>query len=123
MPTRVSSSEVNQLLDGLADNTPLSLYIEQANLLVNEELVGTGLSDQRLRIIELNLAAHFAVMALERGGFTLQRVQTAQEGYANDATKVKISASRFGQQALAMDSTGKLAAMDAPRGAAEFRVM
>jgi hypothetical protein len=120
---RVAISEVRTLLDGVADNSNVDLYIEQANLLVNEELAGTGLTDARLRLIELNLAAHFGVVAIERGGFTYQQSMSSQEGYATDRSQVKLSSTRFGQQALVLDSSGKLATLDSPRGTAEFRVM
>ena len=123
MPNRVTSDEVKTLLDGVGVNSDMTLFIEQANLLVDEELVGTGLSDNRLRIIELNLAAHFAVVAIERGGFTYQRAQSSGEGYVNDRSQVKLSSTRFGQQAVAFDTTGILSAMDSPKGKAEFRVI
>jgi hypothetical protein len=123
MATRVTAAEVKTLMAPYADAADVTLFIEQANVLVEEELVGKNLSENRLRLIELNLAAHFAVVSIERGGFTYQRAMSSEEGYANDRRQVKFSSTRFGQQALAMDSSGSLVAMDSPSGYAEFRVM
>lgn len=120
---RITDTELKTVLDGIADSSDVSLYVGQANMLVNEELGDSGLSVDRLKYIELNLAAHFAVVAIERGGFTYQRAQSSEEGYATDRSQVKLSSTRFGQQALAMDPTGKLATLDSPRGTAEFRVL
>lgn len=120
---RITEAELKTLLDGLAENSDVSLYIAQATMIVDEDLGTSGLTPARLKMIELNLAAHYAVVALERGGFTYQRAQSSEEGYANDRGQVKLSSTRFGQQAVAMDPTGKLASMDSPKGTAEFRVV
>lgn len=120
---RITEVELRALMQGTADTTDVSLYIGQASMLVNEELGASGLTSERLKYIELNLAAHFAVVAIERGGFTYQRALSSEEGYSNDRRQVKLSSTRFGQQAVALDSTGNLASLDAPGGTAEFRVV
>lgn len=120
---RVTSEEVKILLDGLAVNTDVSLFIEQANVLVDEEFAGTTLTEARLRLIELNLAAHYAVLAIERGGMSLRRMNDTEERYGMKADKAKLSSTRFGETAVSMDTTGKLSAMDSPKGVAEFRVV
>lgn len=111
-------------MDGLAESSGVMLFIEQANVVVDEELLGSGLTDARLRLVELNLAAHYATVAIERGGLTLRRIGETEERYqatAQDA--VKLSSTRFGQQAISLDPTGKLSQMNSPRGTAEFRVL
>jgi hypothetical protein len=123
---RVTRDELKAMLrpyaDGAAD-TDLDLFIGQAEMLVDEELMGSGLSGNRLKYIELNLAAHYATVAIERGGFTYQKSMSSEEGYATPRDKVQLSSTRFGQQALSLDTTGKLAGMDSPGGKAEFRVV
>lgn len=120
---RVTSEEVQRVLDGLADGADVTLFIEQANMLVNEEFANSSLTTARLRMLELNLAAHFAVVALERGGLTQRRIHDTEERYANTGGGSKLSSSRFGQQAVALDPTGKLSQLDSPKGRAEFRVV
>jgi hypothetical protein len=112
-------------MDGLIpDTSDVSLFVEQANVVVDEELVGSGLTDARLRLVELNLAAHYATVAVERGGLNLRRIGETEERYqATQADAVKLSSTRFGQQAISLDPTGKLSQMNSPRGTAEFRVL
>jgi hypothetical protein len=111
------------------DGADMSLFIEQAHLVVDDALGDSEHSDQRLRLIELNLAAHYAVVALERGGLTVRRIGEAEERYANSmasansATMVRLSSTRFGQQALMLDTTGILAKLNTAGGTAEFRVV
>lgn len=120
MASRISEEEVKALLAPYAESSDVTLFMEQALVLVDEELVGKGLSDSRLRIIELNLAAHFAVLSVERGGFAYQKSGLSEESYAVNREVVQFSSTRFGQQALAMDSTGSLNRLDSPKGRAEL---
>lgn len=120
---RVQDADVQGLLAPYADDVSMTQYIGQAHMLVDEELGASGLSEDRLKYIELNLAAHFAALAVERGGFTYQKIGNSEEGYATDRTQVRFSSTRFGQSAVAMDSTGNLQRMDNPKGTAEFRVV
>ena len=111
------------MLAPYADDADVSLYIEQATLMVDEDLAGFSLSDERLRLIELNLAAHFATLAIERGGFTYQKSMSAEEGYANDRKQIKLTSTRFGQSAIVLDTSGTLANLNSPLGVAQFRVV
>lgn len=123
MPTRVSEAEVKELLAPLAQNTSMTIFINQANMLVDEELVGKGLSDNRLKYIELNLAAHFATLAVERGGLISQRMGDSEETYESTKGKAKYSSTRFGQTAISLDTTGLISKADNPGGFAEFKVI
>ena len=121
---RVTEAEVRQLLAPYADTVDMMIFIDQATMLVDEELVAanSGYSDNRLKFIELNLAAHYAVLSVERGGFTTQIIGESEESYRGSAN-AKISSTRFGQQAISMDTKGLLATLDSPMGSAEFRVI
>lgn len=106
------------------DTTDLNIFLEQANIIVNEGFGTSGLTDSRKKIIELNLAAHFTVLSLEKGGITRRRAGESEEGYRQDfSSRPNLSSTRFGQQAVALDTTGYLAGLDSPGGKAEFRVM
>lgn len=106
------------------EDTDLHIFLDMANGLVSEELATSGLSDNRKKAIELNLAAHFATLALEKGGITRQRVGESEEGYRQDfSSRPNLSMTRYGQQAVMLDTSGALSGMNAPAGKAEFRVM
>lgn len=125
MAARVTEAEVKANVGLIAaDTTVLSSFIDTATLIVDEELAAKGFSNNRLKAIELYLASHFAVLTIEKGGLTRQKLGEAEEGYRQDFTsKPNLSMTRFGQQALALDTSGSLSKMDSPAGKAEFRVM
>lgn len=75
--------------------------------MVDENLVGKGLSEVTLTHIELYLAAHFALLSLENGPLAKKMVGEANEGYHNVYGK-GLLATRFGQQAILFDTTGTL---------------
>ena len=122
---RVSGDELKDYLNLSANETRnISIFLEMGNTLVEEMLATSGLSSRMLKLIELNLAAHFAVLSLEKGGLTRQKTGESEEGYRQDFTsKPNLSMTRYGQQAVALDSTGVLSSLNAPVGKAEFRVV
>lgn len=121
---RVSESEVEAILPaGLAGND-LETFIDTANLLVNEELASSGLSADRLKQVELYLAAHFAIVTLERGGLTRQKIGESEDFYQSwTNTELGLQSTRYGQQASMLDTSGKLAALAKGTLRAEFRVV
>lgn len=105
--------------------TDLSSYIATADLIVNEELSNRGLSTARLTQIELYLAAHFATVTLERGGLARQRIGQGgpEDTYKTiQATSEGFLSTRFGQQAVALDTSGRLGALSKNVIRARFRV-
>lgn len=121
---RVTEEEVEAILPpGLAGND-LTTFIDTAHLLVNEELASAGLSADRLKQIELYMAAHFAIVTLERGGLTRQKIGESEDFYqAWTNAELGLQATRYGQQASMLDSSGKLAALAKGTLRAEFRVI
>lgn len=122
---RVSPQELKTYLGLMAnDDTDVTIFLEMGNILVDDELVGKGLSTNRLKMIELNLAAHYGCIAVEKGGLTRQKVGDSEEGYRQDfSSRPNLSMTRYGQQAVALDTSGTLSGLDAPKGKAEFRVV
>ncbi len=120
MAARVTASEVLSVL-GIPDAT-VGIHIDTANAYVNDHLQNEGLSDDALRRVELYLAAHFAALTEERGGLTRSSAMEASESYANIYDE-GLRATRFGQQAITLDSTGKLASMTRGSLKAQFRVV
>lgn len=117
MAFRVTHDEVNDIFETSTDTTP---FIRTANLLVSEQLVGKGLSDARLREIELWLSAHYAAVSLEKGGLRTKVIGDARETYALQ-TGAGLGMTRYGQQAVAMDTTGLLRTLD--KAKARFTVL
>lgn len=98
--------------------------INVAATLVNENI--TGLSEATMRSLELLLAGHFAVLGWEKGPLAAVRIGEAQERY-HDIYDKGLSATRFGQQAILIDTTGTLGEMsrkaEKPMQKAEFQVV
>jgi len=108
----------------LLDST-ITAFIADANLLVTEELAGSGMTDARLELIERYLTAHFVVVLTERGGLTSQEVDEAKDTYGGPGKGTAFNMTRYGQQAIAFDSSGKLKAMASPSTTlkSQFRVL
>lgn len=106
----------------------LNFFINNASLIVAEELTGANppLSAARLDLIITYLAAHFAAIS-EDGVQSLvksQKMGDATEVYAVPANEYGFLSTMFGQQALALDSSGRLAASQANKGIrAQFEVV
>lgn len=123
MSALVTNEEVQSLLgESGVDMTP---FITTAHLIVSEELANnTVLSDARKKQIELFLAAHFYVVIQERGGITREVIGDAEERYRLQSdTLTGLATTRFGEQALALDTSGSLAKMAANPVKATFRVV
>lgn len=98
-------------------------FITTAVLLVTEELANANLSQDRLDQIKLYLAAHFATITSERGGLASQKIGPSEDRYtqsSRDLPTAGIGSTRYGQQAISLDSSGKLAALGA--GAQKARI-
>jgi hypothetical protein len=107
---RVTTDEVNDIMtDSVSPSKDLTPHIETANLMVTEDLVGQGLSDARLKLIEKWLSAHFAAIDVEKGGLTRIRTGDASEGYTAPTRMGKgLEMTRYGQQVMMLDTTGIL---------------
>jgi hypothetical protein len=93
-------------------NSAIDAAIAVATVMVDEILVGEGLSANTLKNSELYLASHFATLSAEKGPLAAVSVGEATERY-HDIYKEGLNATRFGQQAMVIDPTGKLSAASA----------
>lgn len=122
MPIR--DSDIKQLIDTERDTTP---FIAAAQLIVTETLVCTGQSQARLDLITKYLAAHFCSLTEEQGGLVRSKQGDTEEDYI-PATSYReaptaFQMSRYGTQAMALDTSGKLAKLQADNGMrASFRL-
>lgn len=105
----------------------LTAFLTDATLVVTEDLEGRGMSQDRLALIAKYLTAHYVTILVERGGLTSSSVDDAAETYGGPKGATGLAMTRFGQQAIAFDTTGTLKAMATRPGSknlnAQFRVM
>lgn len=100
---RVIDEEVKEILDTTIDTTP---FITTANLIVTEELGEASLSDDRMRQIELYLAAHLACLRDPR--ISQENIGDASNTYEGK-TGMGLDRTSYGQMVRMLDSSGLLA--------------
>ncbi len=123
MTSRVVAAEVKEIITtDIKDEVVESNFIETANAIVTEQLGSSTLTDLMLKKIEQYLAAHFVALTEEGGGLIGDKVGESSSFYAN-IYKAGLKSTRFGQQALAFDTTGALEALSTNSLRAEFRVV
>ena len=106
----------------------LAVVHEDADLIVTESLSGKGLSSARLATIEKYIACHLIVQLSERGGLTSSQNGESKDTYtplsAMGNAKINgFALTRYGQQAMILDTTGTLMEMSNPMKKAQFRVI
>lgn len=115
----VTDNEVKALIDTERDTTP---FINIAHLVVSEQLSGKGLSTDRLTQIELYLAAHFTAVTEERGSLKSIKIGESTDTFDTMAGQ-GLKLTRFGQQAISLDTSGTLKSMGVQTLPAQFRVV
>jgi hypothetical protein len=104
--SRVADDELRDLVEA-KDSERVTSFISDASLLVDETLGTSDLTESRLKMIEKYLAAHFWVIAKEKGGLTLEQTGDARNQY-QQITGQGLSSTRFGEQVISLDPTGAL---------------
>ncbi len=102
----ITDDEVKAIID--TDLTDLVPFIAAAHVIVSEELTGKGMSVSRLTEIERWLAAHFVAMREDSARLSGKEVGDAQYTFGGELGE-ELKFTRFGQQALLLDSSGILA--------------
>lgn len=99
--SRIIDIEEDDLLDGAIDT---------ANQLVTDACAASGYSDAKLELIERWLAAHF--YDINRPRTSLEAISGGtQEQYERVTTDLFLNNTKFGQQAIMLDTAGNLAAL------------
>lgn len=109
---RTSSTAVQGIIE-VDEDADLTPFIETANALVTEVCVPAGYDAARLELIERWLAAHFYAVLAPRA--IVEQVGSAGGGVREQyESKVDLglSITRYGQQAMMLDTTGGLAALN-----------
>jgi hypothetical protein len=118
----VTTADITAVID---TNRNVQPFLDTASLIVSEDLQGKGLSSSRLDEITIYLAAHFVAITEEKGGLRREKTGDAEDAYVTP-TKVDsgLAMTRYGQQALILDSSGTLAKISAgSKLAARFEVL
>lgn len=106
MATRVTENEVKQVINTELTASEVTPFVRTANVIVNEVLADEGYSDDRLREIELYLAAHF--IAVREGRPASQKIGEAQITY-HGKSALGLQHTPQGQQVMLLDDHGRLA--------------
>jgi len=93
---------------GEPSSTDCSLAIQVASQMVAENLASSALSLATRRNIEMYLAAHIQLLAVENGPLAKKMISEVTEGY-HDVYGPGLMSTRFGQMAILLDTTGTLA--------------
>jgi len=108
---RVTDNEVKKILNTTIETTP---FIATASLIVDETLADQGLSDARLKQIELYLSAHLACTMDPR--LTNESVGDASNTYQTASAGGKgLDATTYGQHVKMLDTTGLLDTLEKPK--------
>jgi len=103
MTTRVTDTQVKAIID--TSMTDISLFIETANMIVNEELSDKGMTEARLTKIELYLAAHF--ITVKERQVLAEKVGESSHSFAS-TYDIGLSSSLYGQTAIILDTSRNL---------------
>jgi hypothetical protein len=107
MPLLTSAEAIQQIIDYDQELIPdLTPFLDTA-VALTDSVIGTALADPLLEQVQKYLTAHFV-------GITDPRLQTAQVKSLLETYQVKLSLglgiTHFGQVAMTLDTSGKLAA-------------
>lgn len=114
MAARVTRSEIITMAQLDASlGTVADVAKSIATVIVDERVAVLGVhSENALRNIELFLACHFATLSAEKGPKASETIGEATERF-HDIYGAGLNATRFGQQAILLDTTGTLGSMSA----------
>lgn len=109
--TVISPDDVRVIFDTSLTDTMLQGFCDMAQAIIDEDLAGSGLSENRLKLIGINLAAHYATMRERQvqSKVVETRLSTTYQGQTGKG----FDSSFYGQTAVNMDTTGTLADMGA----------
>jgi hypothetical protein len=125
----VTIEDVRAVFKGSIDDGDLQVALDTAELIVAEQLASSGMSTDRLDRITVYLAAHFAQFTSESGAGLPGTLRRSKLGDADESYAVPTGSdmesfyrsTRWGQLAIALDTSNKLTSMGALP--ARFRVI
>lgn len=123
-------TELKDILEvpGEVTNASLQAFLDDANIFVSEDLAAKGFTSTRLKAIEKYIAAHLAIQYIERGGLVSSQTGLARDTYTSlsplgNANIGGFQLTRYGQQAITLDTSKTLLGMSTSTLKAKFRVL
>ena len=111
MPNRVTATEVKQIIDVDSNilEADLTIHINAANRIITKVVTSSEMSTDDLKECERWLAAHFIAMGRDPIS-NIEKAATVGEtkGHRLD---LGLNNTRFGQMAMAIDTSGALASL------------
>lgn len=99
----------------------LQLYLDAANSIITDVLASAGYTSDRMKLIELNLAAHFATNGPANGSYSSGMLESIKVGQSEErytsltSSQYGVATSIYGQIAMALDTKGLLAGLMASK--------
>ena len=109
---RVTAEQVMEIISTSLTEDQVNAFINMANTVVDERLADQNLGSDVLEQIELLLSAHFVSLRDPRA--QQEKVDEYSVTYQG-STSEGLKASLYGQQAIALDTSGTLANLAKPR--------
>lgn len=109
----ITTADVRNIFTTAKLDSDIQPFVDYAALVVGEDLGSSGMSTARLDMITTYLAAHFLAFSVDgenNGLLKSMKMGDASETYDVPSGEFGYLSSRYGQMALALDSSGKLAA-------------
>ena len=113
---RVTEAEVKEIIE--TSLTPLTPFIDTAHLMVDENLLSSGLGEAVLTKIELFLSAH--LVTLREKQIRIEEFGDSKNEYEGK-TDMGLNSSHYGQTVLLLDTTGTFSNLGSP--VAELQVI
>ena len=111
--------DVKSIIDTVLDADEIAPFLQTAANVVAAQLAGEELSEDQLRDIEMWLGAHF--VAIRDPRVTEETYGDATDKFEAAKAGSGFASTRYGQTAIALDPTGKLAAVGSRVGKPKFQ--
>ena len=107
---RANENDVLEILDGTSlDAEDVTPFLTAANLLVTQQLGSEGLGDALLKEIERWVAAHF--VAAKEKQVKSETIGGVSQSYQTGSAPAGLGTTVYGERALMLDPTSRLAQM------------
>lgn len=107
---RTTTELVAGLVNGVPADADLTPFIDTAHLVVNDNCAASGYSDAKLELLERWLAAHYVCIFDPRTKSA--DADGPKEAYEDIKVDLGFNVTKYGQQALRLDTAGSLAALN-----------
>ena len=107
---RVTALEVRNILgDTSLSDDAVTAFIDMAHFIVDDKIVNSGYSEQKLKLIELNLSAHLTTA--QNPQVTSRKIGDTQDNYKISDLN-GLESTLYGQNALMIDNLNYLSTND-----------